>query len=345
MPGLKLFEGDEVVVLEEPTPVNDAALLFPNGEFEGLNDDWVDPFVELALDFDAPLFPYGLKPFGAATELLEEGDGVPKPLAELFSVPGGLPFLSSNPARLLCPFDSKTAGEVADNVEPLGGPKLVLDSPDFGEAGAFGELELFNLPKLRELSDAPKLGLLDAKPDDSFPLANPLLDPLNPPDVSELDPFGDPKLGADDPFRVPNLGEAGGLAVVETGTTLAVAVPNFRFLCEDAVLTRFEEPPSCKLSLPTDGICWPSPFDELPPKVERKPGGVFLNESSLVKKFACVDFVKSVRGSSDVKKDRSVSLEAEECFLLFLLKNDACPGKYVLGSFDVKKEESPFVAG
>lgn len=292
-----------------------------------MNDDWVDPFVELALDFDAPLFPYGLKPFGAATELLEEGDGAPKPLAELFSVPGVIPFLPPNPATLLCPFDSITAGEVADTVEPLGAPKLVLDSPDFGAAGAFGELELFDLPKLGELSDAPKLGLLDAKPDTLLPLANPLLDPLNPPDVSGLDPFGDPKLGADDPFRVPNLGEAGGLAVVETGTTLAVAAPNFRFLTEDAALTLFEEPPSCNLSLPTDDICCPFPFDDLPPKVERKPGGVFLNESSLVKKFVCFDFVKSVLGSFDVKKDRSVSLEAEERFLLFLLKNDACPGK------------------
>jgi len=31
--GLKPFETDEVVVLEEPTPAEDAALLLPNGEF------------------------------------------------------------------------------------------------------------------------------------------------------------------------------------------------------------------------------------------------------------------------------------------------------------------------
>ena len=43
-------------MLEEPTPADDAALLLPNGEFEGLNDDCVDSMVELPLDCGTPLF-------------------------------------------------------------------------------------------------------------------------------------------------------------------------------------------------------------------------------------------------------------------------------------------------
>ena len=42
------------MVLVESTVEDDEALLPPNGELEGLNLDWVDPFADVAND---PLLP------------------------------------------------------------------------------------------------------------------------------------------------------------------------------------------------------------------------------------------------------------------------------------------------
>mmetsp|Transcript_40214 Transcript_40214/g.97078 ORF Transcript_40214/g.97078 Transcript_40214/m.97078 type:complete len:123 (-) Transcript_40214:1647-2015(-) len=110
-----------------------------------------------------------------------------------------------------------------------------------------------------------------------------------------------------------------------------VAEPNFGVPLEDAGL---ETPFVLK-----------APF----PSAERKPGGVFWKESVLVKKFVCFDFVKSVLGSFEVKKDGPGSVEVEEFFLVkkfveveesFFVKKEAPPLTSFLGSFDVKNEVS-----